>query len=108
MNIVIAPHDIDQTDLRGTSEIWLTEDTTALEDARGHGKLCLWRAEPVVSHDMLSEGTHEQNLRKIWLMLDSLEDADVVRELERKVREQLARRHLDGEFYPAEVRETHH
>ncbi|WP_263263245.1 hypothetical protein [Pseudomonas sp. RIT-PI-S] len=103
MNIAIDEDHINTADLRGAVELWLVSPQAA-PDANEHPDgLCLWRGRPVVSHDMLSEGTHEQNVRRVWLRVaDPLSPATAARvrpALEQRLREQ----QLEGEFFPAET-----
>jgi hypothetical protein len=56
MNVVIKASDIDRTDFRSASEIWVAPLNEALAPEDTEQSLCLWRGEPVVTHDMLSEG----------------------------------------------------
>lgn len=68
------------------SEIWLAEP-----------QRCLWRATQVVSHEMMSEGTHEQNLRRIYVRSGPMADNA---EIERVVRQRLRESGRVGEFPP--------
>lgn len=68
------------------TEIWLAEP-----------QRCLWRATQVVSHEMMSEGTHEQNLRRIYVRSGPMADNA---EIERVVRQRLLERGRVGEFPP--------
>lgn len=67
-------------------EIWLAEP-----------QCCLWRATQVPSHEMMSEGTHEQNLRRIYVRSGPMaNNADIERALRRRVHES----GREGEFVP--------
>jgi hypothetical protein len=105
MKTVITQSELAQADLRPYTEIWLTSPTAVREAGHTEDELCLWRANQVFSHDMLSEGTHGQNVMPIWLVLDNIDDPDQVLGVETMVRERLLAAGLDGEFYPAEVGE---
>lgn len=65
-------------ELDGCNEVWLAEP-----------QQCLWRAVQVVSHEMMSEGTHEQNLRRVYVHTSPLGDAA---EVERQVRQRIRER----------------
>ena len=73
-------------ELDGCSEVWLAQP-----------QQCLWRAVQVVSHEMMSEGTHEQNLRRVYVHTSPLGDAA---EVERQVRQRIRESGRNGEFHP--------
>lgn len=73
-------------ELDACSEIWLNEP-----------QQCLWRAVQAASHEMMSEGTHEQNLLRGYLQTSPLGDAA---EIERQVRQRIRERGRQGEFHP--------
>lgn len=107
MKTVITQQEIADADLRPYKEIWLTSKLALTESGHTEGELCLWRAEEAFTHDMMSEGTHDQNLKRIWLSVDDLDDQKQVLEIENRVRQRLVEQDLNGEFYPAEVGEGH-
>lgn len=95
MNIAIDEAHINTLDLRGAVELWLVApeaDPDANPQSQG---LCFWRGQPAVSHEMLSEGTHEQNVRRVWLRVPA-PAARIRPALEQRLREQ----DLEGEFFP--------
>ena len=98
MDKTITIDQLATTDLRSINEIWLGET---------HTQLCLWRGEQVFTHEMMSEGTHDQNVRRLCLQLDNPDDQATVASVEVIVREQLKRIRKVGEFYPAEEANTH-
>ena len=55
---------------------------------------------------MMSEGTHDQNVRRLCLQLVNPKDQAAVAIVESIVREQLKRMGTEGEFYPAEEADT--
>lgn len=105
MKTVITLNELPNADLRTFTEVWLTTPTAVREPHHTDDELCLWRANQVFSHDMLSEGTHGQNVMPVWLVVDNIDNPDQVLEVETQVRERLLTAGLDGEFYPAEVGE---
>ncbi|KPX13034.1 hypothetical protein ALP58_100370 [Pseudomonas savastanoi] len=98
MEKTITVDQLAKTDLRSVKEIWLGDT---------HTQLCLWRGEQVVTHDMLSEGTHDQNNSRLHLQLVNPDDRAAVASVEALVRERLERMGSKGEFYPAENADTH-
>jgi hypothetical protein len=102
MNVVIKASDINRTDFRSASEIWVAPLNEALAPEDTEQSLCLWRGEPVVTHDMLSEGTHEQNIRRWWVPVSDIDDQQAVQTVEHALRQRLQEQQLDGEFYPAQ------
>lgn len=99
MDIVITPEQIETTNLRSATEIWLARpDATGAVDSTDPGT-CLWRGRPVVSHDMLSEGTHDQNVRRVWLVTPHVDDLAA---LQSRLAARLAAQDMEGEFHPAE------
>ena len=97
MDKIITVDQLATTDLRAINEIWLG----------GSGERCLWRGEQVFTHDMLSEGTHDQNTRRLQVKLDNLEDIAAIADIEAKVRDALQKMGMEGDFYPAERVGTH-
>ncbi|VVO73686.1 hypothetical protein [Pseudomonas fluorescens] len=97
MDKTITADQLATTDLRSINEIWL---------GGTHTQLCLWRAEQVFTHEMLSEGTHDQNVRRLCLQLVDPDDRDAVARVEAVARERLEEMGKQGEFYPAEEADT--
>lgn len=97
MDKTITADQLATTDLRTINEIWLSGST----------ELCLWRAEQVFTHDMLSEGTHDQNSSRLLVKVEDIEDQATVVAIEAKVRELLKGMSMEGAFYPAERADTH-
>ncbi|MEO8490805.1 hypothetical protein [Pseudomonas sp.] len=85
-------------DLGSINEIWL---------GGTHTELCLWRGEHVFTHEMMSEGTHDQNVRRLCVQLVNPDDQAAVASVEQIVRERLKKLGKEGEFYPAEEADTH-
>ncbi|WP_439865037.1 hypothetical protein [Pseudomonas antarctica] len=85
-------------DLGSINEIWL---------GGTHTELCLWRGEHVFTHEMVSEGTHDQNVRRLCVQLVNPDDQAAVASVEQIVRERLKELGKEGEFYPAEEADTH-
>ncbi|MFF7708521.1 hypothetical protein [Pseudomonas sp. NPDC007930] len=102
MDILLNEHELPSADLRGTLELWVTGPEGPRQPLTEAGQFCLWRGRPVVSHDMLSEGTHEQNLRRLWVRLAEPERAQRVAWAEAQVRQRVLAQGLEGEFYPSE------
>ena len=98
MDKTITVDQLATTDLGLINEIWL---------GGTHTQLCLWRGEQVFTHEMLSEGTHDQNARRLCLQLINPEDQAAVAHVEMIVRERLEKMGRKGEFYPAEGADTH-
>lgn len=86
------------TDLRSINEIWL---------GGTHTQLCLWRGEQVFTHEMMSEGTHDQNVRRLCVKVVNPGDHAAMANVELMVRERLEKMGKEGEFYPAEETDTH-
>ena len=101
MNIAIEEAHINTVDLRGATELWLVPPDAPDESDSPSEGLCLWRGRPVVSHDMLSEGTHEQNVRRVWVRVAQPAAQTTVARLRAAVEQRLAEQDLHGEFLPA-------
>jgi len=97
MDKTITVDQLATTDLESINEIWL---------GGTHTQLCLWRAEQVFTHEMLSEGTHDQNVRRLCLQLVDPDDRAAVARVEAVARERLEEMGKQGEFYPAEEADT--
>ena len=97
MDKTITVDQLASTDLRSINEIWLGGTCT---------QLCLWRGEQVFTHEMMSEGTHDQNVRRLCLQLINQGDQAAVARVELIVRERLKKMGKEGEFYPAEETDT--
>ncbi len=106
MKTVITLEELAEADLRPYKEIWLTSPE-ALEGGHNEDELCLWRSDQTFTHDMLSEGTHDQNVTGVWLVVDDIDDPDQVLFIEDEVRLRLQTLGLKGEFYPAERGDGH-
>jgi hypothetical protein len=98
MDNTITVDQLATADLGSINEIWLGET---------HTQLCLWRGERVFSHEMMSEGTHDQNVRRLCVQLVNPHDQAAVASVEAIVRERLKKMGKEGEFYPAEEADTH-
>lgn len=98
MDKTISVEQFATTDLGSVNEIWL---------GRTDAELCLWRGAQVVTHDMLSEGTHDQNARRLCVQGVDVDDQAGVARVEVIARERLERIGRKGEFYPAEQVNTH-
>lgn len=107
MKTLISLQEIAEADLNPYKEIWLTSTLALAESGHTEDELCLWRADEAFTHDMMSEGTHDQNLKRVWLPVSDLDEQERVLEIENQVRERLLRLGLEGEFYPAEIGEDH-
>ena len=107
MKTVITLQELAEADLRPYKEVWLTSAQALAESGHGEDELCLWRSEEAFTHDMLSEGTHDQNLHGVWLVVDDIDDPEQVLDIENDVRQRLQNLGLKGEFYPAEVGDGH-
>ena len=98
MDKTITVDQLATTDLGSINEIWLGETPT---------QRCQWRGEHVFTHEMMSEGTHDQNVRRLWVKVVNLDDQAVLANVELMVRERLEKMGKEGEFYPAEEADTH-
>ncbi|WLH21203.1 hypothetical protein [Pseudomonas simiae] len=98
MDKTITVDQLASTDLRSINEIWL---------GGTHTQLCLWRGEQVFTHEMMSEGTHDQNVRRLCVQLVNTDNQAAVAHVEGILREQLEKIGKEGEFYPAEETGTY-
>ncbi|WP_426134790.1 hypothetical protein [Pseudomonas sp. PWP3-1b2] len=98
MDTIITVDLLATADLGSINEIWL---------GGTHTELCLWRGEHVFTHEMMSEGTHDQNVRRLCVQLVNPDDQAAVASVEQIVRERLKELGKEGEFYPAEEADTH-
>ncbi|MFK3795103.1 MULTISPECIES: hypothetical protein [unclassified Pseudomonas] len=103
MKTVITLQELAEADLRPYKEVWLTSAEALAESGHREDEMCLWRADQAFTHDMLSEGTHDQNLYGVWLVVDDIDDPEQIMAIEDSVRERLNALGLKGEFYPAEI-----
>jgi len=103
MNIAIDEAHINTADLRGAVELWLVPPQADPQASTHPAGVCLWRGRPVVSHDMLSEGTHEQNVRRVWLRVDQPEAAETAARIRPALEQRLREQGVEGEFFPADV-----
>lgn len=56
---------------------------------------------------MMSEGTHDQNIRGLCVKVVNPDDQAALANVELMVRERLEKMGKEGEFYPAEEADTH-
>jgi hypothetical protein len=103
MNISIDETNISTLDLRGAVELWLVAPGASPEASDEPEGLCLWRGRPVVSHEMLSEGTHEQNVRRVWLQVADPQVPATAARLRPAIEQRLLEQQLEGEFFPTEA-----
>ncbi|MBD1552713.1 hypothetical protein [Pseudomonas typographi] len=103
MDLTLSEHELPGADLRGALELWITGPTGPRQPLTEAGQFCLWRGRPMVSHDMLSEGTHEQNVRRVWLRLEHPQDPARLGWAEAQVRQRVQAQGLEGEFYPTQA-----
>lgn len=104
MDKTITLDQLATADLRSITEIWLDG---AVLDGSTPTELCLWRGEQVFTHDMLSEGTHDQNARRLRLQIDNIKDQNQLANIEVHVRDRLSSQGMNGNFFPAERSETY-
>ncbi|WP_407316126.1 hypothetical protein [Pseudomonas sp. nanlin1] len=102
MNTLIEETQIDTADLRSATEIWLVKPGAVTAHENDGERRCLWRGGPVVSHDMLSEGTHAQNVQRFYLAVADLHNDQHVEGLIARVQLRLRQYGLEGEFLPSE------
>ncbi|WP_268800500.1 hypothetical protein [Pseudomonas huanghezhanensis] len=107
MKTLISLKELADADLKTFNEIWLSSAASLSEHGPSEDQLCLWRANQLFTHDMLSEGTHGQNVSRVWLVPDDIDAPANVMEIEQAVRARLAELEMEGEFYPAEQADTH-
>jgi hypothetical protein len=103
MKTVITLQELAEADLRPYKEVWLTSAQALAESGHNEDELCLWRSNEALTHDMMSEGTHDQNLSGVWLVVDDIDDPEEVLDVENNVRQRLFDLGLKGEFYPAQT-----
>jgi hypothetical protein len=106
MPLRIQQQDIEQTNLRTVSEIWLAGPSCTFSKESETDTLSLWRGRPIASHEMLSEGTHEQNVQRLWVVVANVADRGEVAAIEARLRVALEKQNMEGEFYPAEQKNT--
>lgn len=107
MSTVISTEQLATVDLRMINEIWLSSSEAPQANDPQQANLCLWRGEQLFTHDMMSEGTHGQNVNRLWLSVGDIEDQTVIRSIEDAVRQRLSQMDMQGEFYPAQQTDTH-
>ena len=98
MDKIITVDQLATTDLGSINEIWLSGT---------HTRLCLWRGKHGFTREMMSEGTHDQNVRRLCLQLVNPDDQAAVASVELIARERLEKMGKKGEFYPAEEVDTY-
>lgn len=91
MDKTITVDKLTTTDLESINEIWL---------GGTHTQLCLWRGEQAFTHEMMSEGTHDQNIRRLCLQLVDPDDQAAVASVEAIVRERLKEMGRRASFIP--------
>ena len=107
MKNVITLSELAEADLRSYMEIWVTSPQALTATGHKADELCLWRRVQAPTHDMMSEGTHDQNVSGLRLVVDDIDDSEQVLRIEADVRDRLQTLQLEGEFYPAERGEGH-
>lgn len=103
MRVVIHPEQLSSCDLRAFNEIWLADHPAQFVAEHAANKCCLWRGEQLFTHDMLSEGTHGQNVAQLWVLVADPSDLEGLRTLELAITRKLREQELRGEFHPAQA-----
>ena len=76
---------MDRDELKDFYEIWLTTSETWPQDPERSERECLWRADRELTQDVEIDEAYFQNLPRLWLVVDDLNDLDAVGGIENKL-----------------------
>ncbi len=103
MNTFVSLEHLDETDLHDFHEVWLTTSETWPQDPSTAERRCLWRAERELTRDVAIDDAYFQNLPRLWLLVDDLNDSAAVSGIEHALTTRLDQLQLAGEFHPGET-----
>lgn len=93
---------MDRDELKDFYEIWLTTSETWPQDPERSERECLWRADRELTQDVEIDAAYFQNLPRLWLVVEDLNDLDAVGGIENKLGKHFQELDVKGEFRPIE------
>jgi len=93
---------LEETNLHDFYEVWLTTSETWPQDPHTSQRECIWRMERDLTDDVEIDDPFFQNLPRLWLLVDDLNDAQAVETVERALTQRLGELAVKGEFHPDE------
>lgn len=103
VNTFVSLEQLNNTDLREFYEVWLTTSETWPQDPSTAERRCLWRADRELTQDVEIDDACFQNLPRLWLLVDDLNDAEAVNVVEHALTTRLGELKAHGELHPGET-----
>jgi len=92
----------EKIDLQDYHEVWLTTSERWPQDPETSERMCLWRANRGWTDDVKIDEDFFQNLPRLWVVVDSLNDGAAIQRVEQAVTERTNKLAVPGEFRPEE------
>lgn len=89
-------------ELKDFYEIWLTTSETWPQDPAISQRECLWRADRELTQDVEIDEAFFQNLPRLWLVVDDLNDTSAIRKIEDELGSHFNELAVKGEFRPVD------
>jgi hypothetical protein len=102
VNTFVPLEKLKEFDLQDYHEVWLTTSERWPQDPETAERMCLWRVDRELTTDVEIDDLYFQNLPRLWLVVDSLNDQTAVNGVEQALTTRLNELDLTGEFHPPE------
>ncbi|HXR00677.1 MAG TPA: hypothetical protein VN798_09825 [Pseudomonas sp.] len=103
LNTFIPLEKLDDINLEDYFEVWLTNSERWPQDPEIDKRECLWRSRRVLTGDVEIDAAFFQNLAKLWLKVDDLQDKAAVKIIEDALIARLGELQIAGDFFPGET-----
>jgi len=102
VNTFVPLEKLEKIDIENYHEVWLTTSERWPQDPETAERMCLWRVDRELTTDVEIDDVYFQNLPRLWVVVDSLNDRAAVNGVEQALTTRLNELDLSGEFRPAE------
>lgn len=102
MNTFVPLEKLETIDLQDYHEVWLTTSERWPQDPETSERMCLWRGKRELTQDVEIDDLYFQNLPRLWVVVDRLDDETAVNHVEQAVIARSNELALSGEFHPEE------
>jgi hypothetical protein len=99
VNTFVPLEKLKEFDLQDYHEVWLTTSERWPQDPETAERMCLWRVDRELTTDVEIDDLYFQNLPRLWLVVDSLNDQTAVNGVEQALTTRLNELDLTGEFH---------
>jgi hypothetical protein len=102
VNTFVPLEKLETIDLQDYHEVWLTTSERWPQDPETSERMCLWRGKRELTQDVEIDDLYFQNLPRLWVVVDRLDDETAVNHVEQAVIARSNELALPGEFHPEE------